>query len=189
MRHKAAGFTLIELLIALGLMAIFALLAYRGLDSVLRLNSAAQTHDAQAAARLRVITQLEADLRQAHSVSIGAASGAGQTLQPSLQLKRRSVDVDGASTTSEVVWALDKGNLTRSVAGAAEPVTLLAQVTQLEWLVHQTTPVPSSNPWIAASLAAPAAGAATNDAPVRRAVMLHLTHQGLALEKAFLIGR
>lgn len=176
MKNPARGFTLIELLIALGLMAIFALLAYRGLDSVLRLDRAAQDHDGVAAARLRVMTQLEADLRQANSVSIVQVAGA-QTLQ----LTRRTVDADGAGTVTAVSWDAKDGILSRRTQdGVAQ---MIKQVTQLEWWVHQSTPVPTSQPWL--SFAAQTA----SGGEVKRAVMLHLSQQGQQFEKAFLIGR
>lgn len=176
---KSAGFTLIELLIALGLMAIFALLAYRGLDSVLRLNGASQQHDAQAAARLRVITQLEADIRQAQRVSITAPASGEQTLQ----LKRRTSQTEGEARVVDVVWSLNAGTLTRQAD--EQSAALLAQVTQVQWLVHSSTPTPSSAPWqpIAAQ-----AGAAS-ELPVRRAVALRFTQNNQTYEKAFLIGK
>lgn len=177
---KAAGFTLIELLIALGLMAIFALLAYRGLDSVLRLNSAAQSHDARAAARLRVVTQLEADLRQAQRTTLVAGDSGTQ----SLHILRRAPTDGGAANVLTAVWTLENGTLSRSTGEQNAP--LLTQVTQLAWLAHQATPLPTSAPW---QPIAPQANAGAADVPVRRAVMMQLTHQGQAFEKAFLIGK
>lgn len=190
-KMRQQGFTLIELLIALGVMAVFALLAYRGLDSVLRLQSGAQAHEAHAQAIDRVITQLEADLRQASSVLIlaglqGSAdvgntgNNANDVSALRLRVLRRV-----ESTPSEIDWILDKGVLTRVVASnlntSVQTAALLAQVSNLEWQYFDSQ-------WRAVTLAQILAQP-NQQWVLKRGAGLRLTVKGQTLTKLFLVGR
>jgi prepilin-type N-terminal cleavage/methylation domain-containing protein len=188
------GFTLIELLIALGVMAIFALLAYRGLDSVLRLHQGAYAHEQQAQAIDRVITQIDADLRQASSVALLApatsaafADGAAPALR--LSLTRR---IDTELATVEWLLGGERGTTLQRRAtspSGVQTADLLADVTALEWL--RFSPVSASTPsaeWQTASLAQVLAQPNQRlDTP--RGLGLRLTAAGKPLEKLFLVGR
>ena len=62
MTRKASGFTLIEVLIALGIVAVLAILAWRGLDEVLRLSARVNAVDQQLQVQSAVFSQFEKDL-------------------------------------------------------------------------------------------------------------------------------
>lgn len=61
-RRQASGFTLIEVMVAILLMAIVSLVAWRGLDSVSRADQHLSSSTAQTRALMRVLGQLERDL-------------------------------------------------------------------------------------------------------------------------------
>ncbi len=184
MRQRTAyaaqrGFTLVELLIALGIMAVFALMAYRGLDSALRLHSGAQTHEQQTQAIDRVITQLEADLRQASSVSVLPPLDGSSILR--LRVSRRV-----GNELASVEWLLADNTLERrtTIASTIQKIqnaALLRGVTTLDWLRYESQ-------WQAINtaqvLAQPNQGLL-----VQRGVGLRLTVAGQAIEKLFLVGR
>ncbi len=173
---RQRGFTLIELLIALGIMAVFALLAYRGLDSVLRLHSGAQAHEQQAQAIDRVITQLEADLHQASSVAVLPPLDGGSTLR--LRLSRRV-----GSDLASVDWLLADNALERraTLASGVQIAALLSGVSAIEWLRYDVQ-------WQVIN-AAQVLAQLNQQLPVQRGVGLRMTVAGQGVEKLFLVGR
>lgn len=70
MKRPQAGFTLIEMMVAILLMAIVSLIAWRGLDSVTRADRHLQASTEQAEALLRVLHQLERDLALRASIEL-----------------------------------------------------------------------------------------------------------------------
>ena len=109
-RRRQAGFTLIEVMVAIMLMAIVSLMAWRGLDSIARASAHLEDSTEQSAALLRALNQLERDiaLHSAIREETGLPSGdepirAGDSLPPGLALKRLSeiplrLDIVRAST-------------------------------------------------------------------------------------------
>ncbi|RTW26892.1 prepilin-type N-terminal cleavage/methylation domain-containing protein [Pseudomonas aeruginosa] len=109
-RRRQAGFTLIEVMVAIMLMAIVSLMAWRGLDSIARASAHLEDSTEQGAALLRALNQLERDiaLHSAIREESGLPSGdepirAGDSLPPGLALKRLSeiplrLDIVRAST-------------------------------------------------------------------------------------------
>lgn len=63
--RPGTGFTLIELLVAIAILALLAVLSWRGLDSILRARSALSQDMAFARALQATFNQIEADLRSA----------------------------------------------------------------------------------------------------------------------------
>ncbi|MEN1725454.1 PulJ/GspJ family protein [Pseudomonas aeruginosa] len=108
-RHDP-GFTLIEVMVAIMLMAIVSLMAWRGLDSIARASAHLEDSTEQGAALLRALNQLERDiaLHSAIREETGLPSGdepirASDSLPPGLALKRLSeiplrLDIVRAST-------------------------------------------------------------------------------------------
>ncbi|WP_175597894.1 PulJ/GspJ family protein, partial [Pseudomonas aeruginosa] len=104
------GFTLIEVMVAIMLMAIVSLMAWRGLDSIARASAHLEDSTEQGAALLRALNQLERDiaLHSAIREETGLPSGdepirASDSLPPGLALKRLSeiplrLDIVRAST-------------------------------------------------------------------------------------------
>jgi type II secretion system protein J len=187
MKHPQRGFTLIELLIALAVMAIFALLAYRGLDSVLRLHQGAYAHEQHAQAIDRSITQLEADLRQASKVTVLAPTTDGAS--PRLQIRRR---VEG-SVTSElatVEWMQTGSTLLRrtTLGSDIQSAELLQQISELTWLTFNMSANNIAGKWQMIQVAEIAAQP-TKSLAITRGFGLRLSVAGKPLEKVFLVGR
>ena len=61
-RQAQAGFTLVEVMIAITIMAVLSVMAWRGLDSVSRANAVLEQRTADMARLLRALDQLERDL-------------------------------------------------------------------------------------------------------------------------------
>jgi general secretion pathway protein J len=70
MKTHQRGFTLIEVMVAIMLMAIVSLIAWRGLDSVSRADSHLQASTEQTEALLRTLNQLDRDLALRASVEL-----------------------------------------------------------------------------------------------------------------------
>ncbi|KAE9642328.1 prepilin-type N-terminal cleavage/methylation domain-containing protein [Pseudomonas sp. PB103] len=70
MSARQDGFTLIEVMVAIMLMAIVSLIAWRGLDSVTRADSHLQASTEQTEALLRTLHQLERDVALRASIEL-----------------------------------------------------------------------------------------------------------------------
>ena len=75
MRSDHQGFTLVELLVALALFAIMSLLAWRGLDTVLKSRAPVEAPGRAALALAAAWTQLETDLHAARSTATISPTG------------------------------------------------------------------------------------------------------------------
>jgi general secretion pathway protein J len=119
-RRAAAGFTLLELLVAISLMAVLAVLGWRGLDSVL----ASRERISQASDEVRALsvtfTQMDEDLRRSWPVRLlnlpqppvaFVAEGANE--QPALVLVRELPPGSGGSQLQRVSYRLRDGVLER----------------------------------------------------------------------------
>ncbi len=177
MRRAASGFTLVELLIAISLMAVLAVLGWRGLDSVL----SSRERIVEASDSLRALSvafhQLDEDLRLSWPVRLRKLSvapigfGVDQAgADPALQLVREQASELAPARLQRVVYRIRSGVLERGFAqwvdaasGAAdEPAAraytwqpLLAGVTALQmrgWIDGQG--------WVGASAIAARSGAA-----------------------------
>lgn len=151
-RRAQAGFTLIEVLVALSLMALVSLMAWRGLDQVARtrdwITSQAQDTDAIA----RSLGQLARDIelsyngpafeatpRDSQALRTGIRLLRGAASEPMLEILRASPEGDGR--WQRVHWRVDARGLWRASGTAAERsplpepdngVLLLADVTKLQ---------------------------------------------------------
>jgi general secretion pathway protein J len=119
-RVNASGFTLIELLVATALLAVLALLSWRGLDAVLE----SRRRIVAASDELRALTvafsQLDEDLRRSWPVrllrlpapSIGF-SVSGEQARATLELLRETTTGSEATQLQRVAWRLRDGVLER----------------------------------------------------------------------------
>jgi general secretion pathway protein J len=64
-RRGAAGFTLIEMLVAIALLAVVAVLSYRGLDAIVRSREALTKHMSSERAMSQLFAQMSVDMRNA----------------------------------------------------------------------------------------------------------------------------
>jgi general secretion pathway protein J len=63
--RRAAGFTLIEMLVAIALLAVVAVLSYRGLDQIMRARESLTAHMTDERALSQLFAQVNVDLRNA----------------------------------------------------------------------------------------------------------------------------
>lgn len=92
------GFTLIEVMVAIMLMAVVSLIAWRGLDSVTRADAHLQASTEQTEALLRALNQLERDVAMRASIELSEPAKPGVDDEPSSAppaLTVRSIDGKG----------------------------------------------------------------------------------------------
>ena len=137
------GFTLVELLIAISLMAVLAVLGWRGLDSVL----VSRERIVESSDSLRALSvgfaQIEEDLRRAWPVRLLIPSvppvgfvGQGPDSPPALQMLRELPPGSGASQVQQVIYRLRDGVFERGFAAWAAPsrdAAAAAPARQLTW--------------------------------------------------------
>lgn len=74
MNHSQQGFTLIEVMVAIMLMALVSLIAWRGLDSVTRADQHLQASSEQTEMLLRALNQMQRDINLRASVELSVPS-------------------------------------------------------------------------------------------------------------------
>ena len=127
-RQFSAGFTLVELLVAIALMAVLAVLGWRGLDTVLdsreRITRASDSLRAMSVA----FTQMQEDLRRAWPVRLLnlAVPAVGFVAQPAgrppaLLLVRESLPAGGVPQIQQVVYRLRDDVFERGFARWSAP--------------------------------------------------------------------
>ncbi|QNK67012.1 prepilin-type N-terminal cleavage/methylation domain-containing protein [Variovorax sp. PAMC26660] len=87
--RQQAGFTLIEVMIAITLMAVLSVMAWRGLDSVTRANSRLEERTEGIARLMRALDQLERDVAQRATTELSPAA-AIELLPSALQVRRQN---------------------------------------------------------------------------------------------------
>ncbi|VVN68239.1 hypothetical protein PS687_05368 [Pseudomonas fluorescens] len=135
MKRAERGFTLIEVMVAIMLMAVVSLIAWRGLDSVTRADHHLQASTEQTEALLRVLNQLQRDISLRASVELTApkddADGlAGVTVRSS-DSKGFELDVIRSAPVAggglqRVRWWLKGDRLYRAAAPARDRFPLPA---------------------------------------------------------------
>ena len=160
-----AGFTLLELLVAIGIMALVAIIAWRGLASLIATRDRLGPETDDVRSLLSGFGQMQLDLAQAaNPVLISLGSPPVRVLSingaTALQIVRLAPPLpDGASAVQQVTYSVLDGNLLRQatvparslaavVNTAAVPagVRLLAGVTSIQvrvWRANQGWVVPS----------------------------------------------
>ncbi|SEK14830.1 MULTISPECIES: prepilin-type N-terminal cleavage/methylation domain-containing protein [unclassified Variovorax] len=96
-RRTSSGFTLIEVMIAIGLMAVLSLMAWRGLDGVSRANHMLEERTDRIARLMRALDQLERDVALRATTEIVARRAPtemparpAELLPPALQVRRQT---------------------------------------------------------------------------------------------------
>lgn len=122
-RRSVGGFTLLELLIAVALMAVLAVLSWRGLDAVLTARAQITRSSDDLQTLVVAFTQMDEDLRRSWPVrqlklnepSIQFRVSA-QALAPSMEVIRQSVSGLEPTRLQRVSWRLRAGRLERGFA-------------------------------------------------------------------------
>lgn len=108
-RHQTAGgFTLIEVLVAIGVMALMSLMAWRGIDGMLRTQSGLQTRADDIRTLQAGLAQWQTDLDQ--SVALSGAPGWDWNGQV-LRLTRRANTLAEAVQVVAWTWRSDPGRV------------------------------------------------------------------------------
>jgi len=144
--RSGAGFTLVEILVAISLLALLALMTWRGLDQVVAQRERVDSETEQTERVLRTLAQVERDVaRRVPDRLFAGRYGVGGTLPLAVQLASTA---DGRDTLSVlrmqdgspargVTYALEGGTLVRTLGEAAgqpeaEPVRLLDGVRRFD---------------------------------------------------------
>ncbi|MFJ4196541.1 prepilin-type N-terminal cleavage/methylation domain-containing protein [Pseudomonas sp. NPDC089534] len=80
--NRQQGFTLIEVMVAILLMAVVSLIAWRGLDSVTRADSHLQASGEQSDSLLRALNQLQRDVELRAGIELSEPKRAGEDDEP-----------------------------------------------------------------------------------------------------------
>lgn len=154
-RRRSGGFTLLEILIAATLMALTAVLCWRGLDSVLLARDRIVTASDDLRSMAIAIAQLEDDVRRAAPVRLTRVEApglafaiVGERASPVLEVLRQTGGAGEPARLQRVVWRVrDDGVLERGFApwGSSAAFTwqpLLAGVARVDyrvWVAPQRT--------------------------------------------------
>lgn len=186
-RRGISGFTLIELLVAVALMAVLAILCWRGLDSVVRSRDRLNAASDELRALTAAFTQLDDDLRRSWPVRLFelrdrlpiSFSRATQDGPVALEMLRETGSREEALRLQAVVYRLRDGQLERGFVpwqtgfGVAEPRTadqpvvwqpLLSDVAGFEiraWIEERKTWIAAGS-LVGAALGLPAARSAAS---------------------------
>ncbi|KVF56886.1 type II secretory pathway protein [Burkholderia cepacia] len=121
---RARGFTLIEMLVAITLLAVIALLSWRGLDATIRGRDDIASNLAQTRLLGRYFSQLQFDLT--NLVTPDEVFGPQLRIRPGELVMVRHLGVGGGPTQMQVVrYQLNGRELVRS---ASQPLASLAEV-------------------------------------------------------------
>ena len=120
----ARGFTLLELLVAVSVLAIVSLIAWRGLDALLGTRERLAPRNDEARAMLATFGQIERDLAQVAVPDLFALRSQPLLVRPSskgpvLEILRTAPAAPGVATAVQTVfWRVEDGNLVRQVSAA-----------------------------------------------------------------------
>ncbi|HDR9757195.1 TPA: type II secretion system protein J [Burkholderia cepacia] len=120
----ARGFTLIEMLVAIALLAVIALLSWRGLDATIRGRDDIASNLAQTRLLGRYFSQLQFDL--ANLVTADEVFGPPLRIRPNELVMVRHLGVGGGPAQMQVVRYQLKGR--ELVRSASQPLASLADV-------------------------------------------------------------
>jgi len=118
-RRTASGFTLLEMLVAITLLAVMAVIGWRGLDAMTRGRERLTDHDARLDALKVLYGQFQADCE--HLASPAALQASPVEIAPGLLLMVRDRRTENSATTWQVVaYRLDGNTVVRSAAPPAD---------------------------------------------------------------------
>lgn len=106
MNRTQRGFTLVEVMIAIALMAVLAVMSWRGLDSVSRANDQLEDRTERVARLLRALDQFERDVALRATTELpapAAASANPSAVMPLLPVAMQARQPNGAPFVVEIV--------------------------------------------------------------------------------------
>jgi general secretion pathway protein J len=128
-QRRGTGFTLVEVLVAMALLALMGIIAWRGLDHVIAQRARVDADTAQTGRVLRTLAQIERDLTQRVPDALFAGRyGGGGVLPLALQFAaddegRERISVlrmqPGTREARTVVYAVEDSQLVRHLADAS----------------------------------------------------------------------
>ena len=131
----ASGFTLVELLVAIWIMSIVAVIAWRGLSALVATRDRLGPEADEVRAMLTGFGQMERDLAHTVNPVLVAPNNVPVSVQtvdgaPALQVLRFSEPLpDGASAVQQVTYAVIDGTLLRQASAAVRSVQAAAGAT------------------------------------------------------------
>jgi general secretion pathway protein J len=134
-RNRRRGFTLVELLVAISIMSIVAIIAWRGLSALVATRDHLGPEADDVRALLTGFGQMDRDLAHAVNpllVSSGVSPVSVQTIDgsPALQILRFSETLaDGGSAVQQVTYAVVDGALLRECSAPVRTVQAATTVT------------------------------------------------------------
>ncbi len=133
-RHLHAGFTLVELLIAIVIMALLAILSWRGLDGMTRVQTATQANTDGVLALQAGLSQWQADLDavtvQANVFGVPGLDFDGQVLRLTRRYAETGVDTKNTTNDDSI-----------RVVAWSQRNTAESNINKTQWLRWQSAPV------------------------------------------------
>jgi general secretion pathway protein J len=159
-KHVYAGFTLIELLVAITILAIVAVLGWRGLDSIIRTRTALTQEMEYTRGMQIAFAQLESDCANAVNASWFPQHPVLRAEETRLLMVRSVYDENQAVQMQVVTYRLENGVLTRRESPATRnleelatfwdvalngtdaftPVTLMSEIESAQIVAYPQTP-------------------------------------------------
>jgi general secretion pathway protein J len=132
---RRPGFTLVELLVAISIMSIVAIIAWRGLSALIATRDRLGPEADDVRALLTVFGQMDRDLAHAVNPVLVPSGGSPVSVQtvdgsPALQILRFAEPLaDGGSAVQQVSYAVVDGALMRQCSAAVRSVQIAATAT------------------------------------------------------------
>ncbi|WP_308494615.1 type II secretion system protein GspJ [Duganella rivi] len=197
-RHTAnAGFTLVELLMAITILAMVAVLSWRGLDGILRARARLTTQTEQARNLQLAFAQMQRDCDHLAPTSLLQGQSNLQTDDDRVTLVRISSAENAATQLLVVSYRVQDGSLVRRESAATRSLPQLQALWQaalsdqgalaivtLQTDVRQMT----TRYWIDQRWQPTANSSASNNTPLGLAVELTLQDQPSRITRQFLLG-
>lgn len=126
--RRSLGFTILELLVAVSLLAVLALLSWRGMSSVIAGRDSIVERSDELRALTIVMSQMEEDLRRAWPVRLlelsvpSVSFTIGDEREPPSLTLLREAPGDAATQVQRVIWRLRDGSLERGFSAWGVPV-------------------------------------------------------------------